>query len=503
MTNPHPLTLSQACRTPGYLDLDYLLTFGQMFLTPRQKSVAGMNWENLSEHVPIDYIMAHPDLPWDRDLVIERLDLTWERVMELPTHTSVWLWADGDDMARRQGATALALQHPDLPWGIGIAYLMSESNQDRYMFNLESCMKLLEHHKIGILTTKNVWNDMSTLPGISIEDILTTADRYPWSFASVAKRKDIRSHHVREYMHFFELSLGALSNHMDFEEIATSRDLPWDWGIIEQRYNIPLETKVLRGEDVHWNWTYVNPTSETWEAMDAHIDAQWPFWVLSFAAPTWLVARHPQKPWSYGAIKVSDITAAEVCAIGFHKSMDWNAVWKSARISASEAINLWTMACKNNGPPGPPFKAPFPFLSKKPDLAWPMIQDHIRAAWDWHALSKRLPLETIEAHPRAPWMAGTLATRRDIDTLFVQRMHHVMQWTQYDWHFIHQQPYMRQVSQREVTHLRQTVAARRIQRWWMHHFWNPASAVCQRRVRREWGELIQHLYGPSCKKQKP
>jgi hypothetical protein len=333
------------------------------------------------------------------------------------------------------------------------------------------------------------WNSLSV--NIPFSYFLDHADdpdiQINWSLIVINRRIPIEYILGSLHRHPWELSLiGTRANQMSFSMYLYHRNaLPWSayeaictWATLEDIQSHP-----------NFDWSYAhlsNNMNVNTDFIESTIDKGWDFNRLSYAITPDIgfLRRHVDKPWDWYHLS-QDLDVHDIVT---NSDLPW--VWEA--LCSRGYYSTWRQV-----------RRLLDFVILRPELPWdyeelscnlgiplPAIAERAtQIPWEWEHVSGRLDLTLnfVNAHPGLPWarpfpnhVVETATNWEDAEKLLVRhdRSNYFVQVNAIDY-------ITNGISDEVVERMRRWYAARKIQRAWMHHFYNPTSLICQRRLKRD------------------
>lgn len=290
------------------------------------------NWRNLSKHpaVTMEWVSAHPELPWSWRLLSFNPNLTLEFLLEQSANSDVFDWAVVSCHKNITPEMMLATK-AQLPW----AWVHVASNPN---LTIEF---ITQHPKLWIN-----WNYYSINPGVSMETVLNNPSM-PWNYYAMLDHPHLSAEVVRLHCHylsphaFIDRRIGTLddvigclsprewqvddgkwsglSTHpaITFDFILLHRDKNWHWWSIGKHPNVTMK-HIAVNLDLPWEWFTVskNPNLRL-EFVLAHREFNWHWYDISRNPGITMddVAAHPELPWRWTGLRFNPNLTMERCLL--------------------------------------------------------------------------------------------------------------------------------------------------------------------------------------------
>lgn len=243
-------------------------------------------WESLSLHVPIDDIIAHPELPWNVEMLSHNATLTLQHVKDNPT--LAWNYRVLSGCSNIDYSDILG--SPELPWDLPNAKL------HYYNHRLHTFDIVLEH------PNSEIWN---------------------WSWLSTHSK----------------LTMSALRQ---------LRNRPWEWYSVSVNDQISLQDKIDTRHEFPWNWHAITRwgvkycTAELIAAVFAHSNLDWDWKKLSRFLNLWQIKKlaKPNEIWDWEEVTISGWVS--LTDIASNPELPWS--WQY--IPTKRAVALTELPCE-------------------------------------------------------------------------------------------------------------------------------------------------------------
>ncbi len=296
--------------------------------------------------------------------------------------------------------------------------------------------------------------------------------------------------------------------------IVLENNLNWDWRSLSSNPGITLED-IVNNPDKPWDWMYVydNPNI-TLDFVLANPDKNWHWHLLSANPGITLIdiINNPDKPWDWiGVLKNPNITLDYLIKNMYKIPLPLHEIFK--RASCNPGIKLadimshkklkwdWRYGISRN----PNLTIDIALKNKHMNLCWiNIIMNPVIIPTDLHKLlpekykqncsfsaNPNLTLEFVQANPHIAWDWSRISNNPNITINNIIEYPN-LPWTMY---IMQKNKFTRSKLDFEIQHYRRHLAAFRIQQHWHRIRLDPRHSVCQRRLEKEYDELVELFKG--------
>jgi hypothetical protein len=363
------------------------------------------------------------------------------------------------------------------------------------------------------------WSTFSRAAGTTPELIAANPHK-PWDWAAVSANPNLTWAFVEaQGRRRRPWAWGELSAHpnVTWDVIRAHPDAPWDWARVSRNPNLTwqiVQAAAAAGR-VAWDWHALsaNPSippaciaAARYVGRHAGRCGRWPHdytaALSSHPGLTWeLVTAHPDAPWRWAAVFRRCAVTWEQVAHGGVFDLDDDDPWFWTLVSDQPFVT-WAVV---EAHPDRPWH--WSRLSGNPGLTWDDIRAHPDRPWDWRELSARpdVPLPLILATlpplpPPDPGPGERLALPWDMRGVsrhpgLTARL--VLARPDMQWHWAalgardDADDAFFDVTEEVALACRRHMAALKLQRCFQRCFYDPAYALCRRRLRREFDAMVR------------
>ena len=362
-------------------------------------------------------------------------------------------------------------KHPEVPWELVVAF-----SHKRWDWQTLSSHPRMNFDDVRSLADKDWdWGALSDHPNVSLETIRTHPG-YFWKFSTREVPFEVL---IR--LPGYKKNLTATYT-VPWSIVLHNSTLAWDWGRLTQRKDLSWDT-IQKHPDLPWDWGYLSRYREvTMTVVQPLADKPWDWEHLTHKIPRasvfqWLAA-FPDKPWNYRWISLT-FPEAE-----FH----WDIFWTLKHPAATANANGWNYSALYSR------TGNIDLLLRLKNVRWALKKSCRRVRdFSWDTLrrcmeenkesSLTLPWKEFHQRPDFPWEL-VLEFRDWPWSWWHLSAHPCLTFRFYNAH----RDYTWNI--RCIRSRFKDTAARRIQARWRDCVTNPAHPVCQRRLMREFSELV-------------
>ena len=393
----------------------------------------GWDWYDLSTNVPIEDVLRNPDLPWDRRGLSKNEGITIDiknrlDSMYMPDTGREWVWLFLSITMPIEDV----LLHPDLPW-----------NREGLSWN-EGITLDAKRRLDNMPRAREEWSWRYLSRHVPIEDVLRNPDlRWSRKGLSKNKNLTIDAKNMFDDMHTPDAWEGwhweHISRNVPIEDVPRNPDEPWDrrglslnksltidikeeidaihmprvrgrWQWFFLSVNVPTED-VLRNPTLPWDreglslnpGITINLKNKIDNMHTPHIQDDWDWDFLSRYVPIEDVVENPGLPWD-------------------RQELSWN---KSLTIDAKNRLDTMDMPRTQGDWHWPWVQKHIPIedVFRYPSLEWNrnslswnngitmdavnridnMDTLNIQGDWYWEELSQNIPMEDVRQNPSLEW----------------------------------------------------------------------------------------------------
>ena len=344
------------------------------------------------------YILDHPEKPWDWREISRNPNVTWE-IVQAYAEECPWDWFYLTHNPNITWAIVLAT-HSEYPWDYSALLNHPELDFEFVKAN-PTCVSewfyISKHKNITweIVQTNRVWNHpdktkrkvpwsfrgLSQNPNVTME-ILRANPKCNWSYSALLANPNLTWEYIKDHLDK-PWDFKILSRHkiVTWEIIQQHPEIPWDWANISANPNITWDI-------VKANPDYTRVVRDRWnpEALSSH-----PNITLDIVKANWSVIR-----WNcYSLSSNPNITWDDIIANPEIFSTGQHGCFHSNVSKDPEEFTWADLRTKNDEYP---YKK---CMSYNPNLTWDIVEANPGYHWVWHCLSSNPMTEPVRKRQQA------------------------------------------------------------------------------------------------------
>jgi hypothetical protein len=330
----------------------------------------------------------------------------------------------------------------------------------------------LDFLKMNIHESRLNWESVSANGNIPMSFILETIDTLPWSLAKVCKRDDLTLNDIlilrsRTPLANFENMLKYQYVNATEEDIESHPELPWDYSRLTLNKNISEEF-IIKHQDKPWTLkTDMGLRAFSLDFILTHKDK---FSDLTFKADKITIddmLAHPEITWllsekftSYDSCdKILTYMEQGKIKVGYTYFVHHSGIL-TKHLSLDEVIKL----------------------RERHNLDWYAVLRHKDLSYD--AMMELVKAHNIPGEIIYIWYMTQVIENRCTFEKMIDYLKQFNNFKWYDYYTLPQLPFY-QINLDVTPLARRHMAAFKIQRWWLEHYYNPTKSFCRKRLIRE------------------